>query len=160
VEAFEGSLRGLVARGTPAVNAVFSASLYSKWDKSFRGIDDTLAAIQRGEGAAGRLYASDARYNQLLAKVRELRKSIADFRAEMAKTGASLRDDEAYRKFTRLLASADQMLAALNRGEGRFGELLTSPQMYESLDGSLRNLDAFLKDFRANPRKYLRVKIF
>jgi len=92
--------------------------------------------------------------------VRDLRKSIADLRAQMAKTGASLQDDEAYRKLTRTLSDMDRSLAALNRGEGQFGQLLTSPQMYESLAGSLNNLDAFLKDFRSNPRKYLRTKIF
>ena len=159
VEAFEASLRGLVAHGTPAGNVVFGTN-YSKWDKSIRSIDDTLAAIQRGEGSAGRLYTSDDQYNQMLAKVRDLRKSIADFRAQVAKTGASLQDDEAYRKLTRMLADIDRSLAAINRGEGQFGQLLTSPQMYESLAGSLNNLDAFLKDFRANPRKYLRAKIF
>ncbi|HXE63372.1 MAG TPA: MlaD family protein [Bryobacteraceae bacterium] len=160
IEAFEASMRGLVARGTPAANAVFSTSLYSRWDKSFRGIDDTLAAIQRGEGTAGRLYTSDDQYNQILAKVRDLRKSIADFRAQMAKTGASLQNEDAYRNLTRMLANMDQSLAALNRGEGQFGQMLTSPQMYESLYGSLNNLDAFLKDFRSNPRKYLRAKVF
>jgi phospholipid/cholesterol/gamma-HCH transport system substrate-binding protein len=160
IEAFETSLRGLVARGTTAGNVVFGTSLYSKWDKSFRSIDDTLAAIERGEGKAGRLYASDQQYNNILAKVRDLRKSIADFRTRMAKTDASLQNDEAYRKLTRALAEMDRKLTALNRGEGQFGQMLTSPQMYESLYGSLNNLDAFLKDFRANPRKYLRTKIF
>jgi phospholipid/cholesterol/gamma-HCH transport system substrate-binding protein len=160
VEAFERSLRGLVAGGTPTANAVFTTSLYSKWDQAIRNVDNKLAAIQRGEGTAGRLYASDEQYNKLLGQVRDLRKSIADFRTSMAKTGASLGNDEAYRKLTRMLADTDEMLSALNRGEGRFGDLLMSPQMYESLSGSLANLDAFLQDFRSNPRKYLRVKIF
>ncbi|HVW09076.1 MAG TPA: MlaD family protein [Bryobacteraceae bacterium] len=160
IEAFEVSMRGLVARGTPTGNAVFSTSLYSKWDKSIRGIDDTLAAIQRGEGTAGRLYASDDQYNEILAKVRDLRKSVGDFRAELANADTSLQDDEAYRKLTRMLASADESLAAIDRGEGQLGELLTSPQKYESLAGSLKNLDDFLKDFRSNPRKYLRLKLF
>jgi ABC-type transporter Mla subunit MlaD len=159
IEAFEASMRGLVVRGTPTGDVVFGTK-YSKWDKSIRSIDDTLAAIQRGEGSAGRLYASDDQYNQILAKVRDLRKSIADFRVQMAKTGASLQNDEEYRKFTRMLADMDRTLTAINRGEGQFGQLLTSPQMYESLAGSLNNLDAFLKDFRSNPRKYLRTKIF
>jgi phospholipid/cholesterol/gamma-HCH transport system substrate-binding protein len=160
IQAFEASLRGLVARGTPTGNAVFSTSLYSKWDKSIRGIDDTLAAIQRGEGKAGQLYASDDQYNRILAKVRDLRKSIGDFQAQIAKTDASLQNDEAYQKLTRTLAEMDRKLAAINRGEGQFGQLLTSPQMYESLNGSLNNINAFLKDFRANPRKYLRMKLF
>src|SRR6185312_8269939 len=124
IEAFEGSMRGLVARGTPTGDVVFGTNLYSKWDKSFRSIDDTLAAIQRGEGKAGRLYASDEQYNQILAKVRDLRKTIADFRAQISKTDASLQNDEAYRKVTRMLAEMDRKLAALNRGEGQFGQML------------------------------------
>ncbi|HVY93105.1 MAG TPA: hypothetical protein VHA14_10165, partial [Bryobacteraceae bacterium] len=80
--------------------------------------------------------------------------------AELTKTGASLQDEEAYQKLTRMLASTDEMLAALNRGEGQFGELLTSPRQYEALAGSLKNLDDFLKDFRSNPKKYLRTKLF
>ena len=40
------------------------------------------------------------------------------------------------------------------------GELLTSPQLYESLAGSLKNLEDLLRDFNGNPRKYLRVKVF
>jgi hypothetical protein len=50
------------------------------------------------------------------------------------------------------------MLASLNRGDGQAGTLLTNPQMYESLVGALNNLQEFLKDFDANPKKYLRVK--
>jgi ABC-type transporter Mla subunit MlaD len=160
IEEFESSMRVLLVHGTATGDIVFGANLFSKWDKSIRGIDDTLASIQRGEGKAGLLYASDDQYNQILAKVRDLRKSLADFRAQMAKAGASLQNDEAYGKLTRLLADMDRSLAALNRGEGQFGQLLTSPQMYESLAGSLNNLDALLKDFRSNPRKYLRAKIF
>jgi phospholipid/cholesterol/gamma-HCH transport system substrate-binding protein len=78
----------------------------------------------------------------------------------MDKAGPDLRDDEAYRKITHMLASTDAMLAALNRGEGPAGELLTSPQLYESLAGSMKSLEDLLRDFRTNPKKYLRTKLF
>lgn len=160
VEAFEQSMRGLVASGQPAADAVFTTALYSKWEKAILNVDETLAAIQRGEGATGRFYASDEQYNQILAQVRDLRKSIADFHEGLKKTGTSLQDEETYRKLTRILASMDASISALNRGEGKAGDLLTNPQAYESLSESLKNLAAVLKDFRGNPKKYLRAKVF
>jgi len=160
VEVFEQDMRSLVVRGNPTGDAVFNASLYTKWDTSLRQIDDEMASIQKGEGTAGHFYASDALYNSILGQVRDLRKSIVQIRADMAKMAPGLRDEESYRKITRMLASTDAMLAALNRGEGQAGQLLTSPQLYESLEGSLRSLQELLKDFDGNPQKYLRAKVF
>lgn len=158
VDAFESSMRSLASRATPMGAAVFTPGQYTTWDKSLQNLDDTLQSIQHGEGAMGRLYVSDDQYNSILDQVKGLRKSIAGFRADMTKMGPQLRDDEMYRKITRMLKSTDDMLASLNRGDGQAGTLLTNPQMYESLVGALNNLQEFLKDFDANPKKYLRVK--
>jgi phospholipid/cholesterol/gamma-HCH transport system substrate-binding protein len=59
-----------------------------------------------------------------------------------------------------MLLSTDAVLASLNAGEGRAGELLLSPQLYESLNGALTQLQALMKDFRGNPKKYLHYKVF
>jgi len=160
VDTFESGMRALVARTTPAGAAVFTTSMYSNWDKSLHQIDDSMQAIQKGEGVVGHLYASDEQYNSILNQVRTLRKSVGEVRDRMSKAAPGLRDEESYRKLTRMLASTDEMLAALNRGEGKAGELLTNPQLYESLVGSLQSLEAVLKDFRGNPKKYLRAKVF
>jgi len=160
VDVFERDMRALVAHGNPAIDAVFSTSLYANWDKSLKQIDDTMQSVQKGEGVAGHLYASDEQYNTMLSSVRDLRKSIAEIRADLQKAGPGLRDDEAYLKISGMLASTDAALAALNRGEGQAGGLLISPEMYESLVGSLNGIRDLLKDFRADPRKYLRLKIF
>jgi phospholipid/cholesterol/gamma-HCH transport system substrate-binding protein len=139
VDVFEKGMRSLAALSTPAGQVVFTTTMYATWDKSLRQIDDTMQSIQRGEGAAGHLYVSDDQYNTILGQVRELRKSVAQFRADMAKAGPGLRDAETYNKITRMLAATDAMISALNRGEGKAGEL---------------------KDFDRNPQKYLRVKVF
>jgi phospholipid/cholesterol/gamma-HCH transport system substrate-binding protein len=34
-----------------------------------------------------------------------------------------------------------------------------NPTLYESLDGTTRELHGLLKDFRANPKKFLRIKV-
>jgi phospholipid/cholesterol/gamma-HCH transport system substrate-binding protein len=58
-----------------------------------------------------------------------------------------------------MLKSTDALLTSLNAGEGEAGRLLTNAQLYDSLNGKLAGMETFLRDFRENPRKYLRVKI-
>jgi phospholipid/cholesterol/gamma-HCH transport system substrate-binding protein len=160
VNSLEHSLRAFAATSSPMGQTVFSAAMATHWDETIHKLDDTLQSIQKGEGAAGKLYASDEQYNNILKQVKDLRKSIAQVRADVVKMGPGLRDEESYRKLTRMLASTDSMLAALNRGEGQMGDLLTNPQLYESLTGSLKNMQEFLKEFDNNPRKFLRLKVF
>ena len=45
------------------------------------------------------------------------------------------------------------------RGQGTLGQLLVNPQLYESLDGTTREMQGLFKDFRANPKKFLRIKL-
>ena len=61
-------------------------------------------------------------------------------------------------RITKLLVSTDATLASLNAGQGKAGDLLLNPQLYESLNGQLRSLQAVMKDLRGNPQKYLRYK--
>jgi phospholipid/cholesterol/gamma-HCH transport system substrate-binding protein len=37
--------------------------------------------------------------------------------------------------------------------------LLVNPQLYDSANGATRELHELLKDFRANPKKFLRIKL-
>jgi phospholipid/cholesterol/gamma-HCH transport system substrate-binding protein len=160
VESFERGMRALVARGNPTGDVVFTTSLYTNWDKSLKQIDDSMQAIQRGEGVAGHLYVSDEQYNTILGQIRDLRKSLVQFHADMQQAGPGLRNEETYQRVVAMLASTDKMISSLNRGEGQAGELLNNPELYESLVGSLKSLDDLLRDFDASPRKYLRTKLF
>jgi len=128
----------------------YSLELYDQIRDLLLKVDQTLLSIQNGG-----LLASDQQYNEALAQLRDLRASLASLSSK-----DMLRDDAAYQRIAQLLASTDQTIASLNAGEGRAGNLLTSPQLYESLNGSLRGMETFLRDLRVNPHKYLRYKIF
>jgi len=160
IDSAERGMRSLVARGNPTGDMVFTTSLYANWDKSLKQIDDSMQGIQRGEGVAGHLMVSDEQYNTILSQIRDLRKSLVQFHADMEQAGPGLRDEETYQKVVAMLTSTDKMISSLNRGEGQAGELLNSPELYESLVGSIRSLDELLRDFDANPKKYLRTKLF
>jgi phospholipid/cholesterol/gamma-HCH transport system substrate-binding protein len=140
--------------------ALYSPEFYNSMHDMAGQFDKALASIQNGEGAAGHLFADDEQYNQILHSLTDLRSSLADANAGKGKWGAMLQDDASYPQITRLLSDTDVLIASLNAGEGKGGRLLANAELYESLNGSLRRMEAFLRDFRENPRKYLRVKPF
>jgi phospholipid/cholesterol/gamma-HCH transport system substrate-binding protein len=129
--------------------------MYNQIHNSVLSVDKTLTSIQNGEGTAGRLFVSDDQYNQFVRQLTDLRASLA-----AANSSPLLQDDASYVRITRLLAATDAMIASLNAGEGRAGRLLTNQQLYESLNGSLKSMETLLRDFREDPRKYLRIKAF
>jgi hypothetical protein len=69
-----------------------------------------------------------------------------------------LQDDAKWVRAKLLLRQVDQSLAELTSGEGRTGRLLTNAQLYESVTGSLHQLELALRDLRENPARYLRIQ--
>ena len=51
------------------------------------------------------------------------------------------------------------LLDKINNGQGTLGQLVVNPTLYESLDGTTRELQGLLKDFRSNPKKFLHIKL-
>ena len=98
----------------------------------------------------GRLLRDSGQYDQLLASVRDLHKSITALR------GGSLLQSEAQ------YAEWNQKLAAWIQGvdELTANPTLLTPAVYENLSGEARELRDTLREFRLNPRKFLRLKIF
>jgi len=57
------------------------------------------------------------------------------------------------------MARVDVLLDKVNKGDGTLGQLLNNPALFESLDGTTREVRALLKDFRANPKKFLTIQL-
>ena len=53
----------------------------------------------------------------------------------------------------------NSLITALNEGEGSLGKLLKDPEMAESLERSLTNLNLLLQDIRLNPGRYTHFKV-
>ena len=64
-------------------------------------------------------------------------------------------------EYTLAIARSEEALA-LSRSVDEFqaGPLLTDQQLYESLLGASQEFATTLKDFRSNPKKFLRLKLF
>jgi phospholipid/cholesterol/gamma-HCH transport system substrate-binding protein len=131
-------------------NLLYGKDLYQNVSVTFQRLDATLAEIQAGRGASGKLLRDPAGYD-------DIRKQMADVRRQVEQ----IRDTE-FMKSDALYQSWNQNLASLSRSVDSFnaGESMTGVQTYESLLGATQELGSALKDFRTNPRKYLRLKVF
>jgi len=157
---FDSALHAFLTPQSSLGKAFYSPEIYDRLHDLAVQVDQALVPIQNGQGTAGRLFSSDEQYNQILRQLTSLRSTLADANAGKGKLGEALQDDSGYRQITRLMSATDAMIASLNAGEGQAGRLLTNAQLYEALNGSLRNMESLLRDLRENPQKYLRVKPF
>ena len=53
----------------------------------------------------------------------------------------------------------DTLLDKINSGQGTLGQLLVNPSLYQNLDSTTREVNGLMKDFRTNPKKFLRIKL-
>ncbi len=160
LDAFHTTLHKFTSPQSDLGKAFFTLEIYNDIEDFIRTVDKALAGIQSGEGTLGHAFASDDQYNDAVRAIRDLRSFLADANAGKGGWGPWLQDDSNYRQFTRILAGASRSIDELNHGNGKASQLLANAQVYESLTGSLRQMEAMLRDLRQDPRRYLRVHPF
>jgi len=57
------------------------------------------------------------------------------------------------------LGKVDSIIDKVASGQGTLGQLLVNQQLYDNLNGATREMHLLMKDFRANPKKFLRIKL-
>jgi phospholipid/cholesterol/gamma-HCH transport system substrate-binding protein len=169
-EALYRSLTGTVQQAekiTIAVNSgrgtlgrlIYDEALYEDLRGTLARTNRMLDGIERGEGTAGKLLKDPALYEDVRNAVGEMRTLLADLNAGKGTAGKLLKDEELHRRIDSTVNRLDTMLARINSGEGTLGQLLVNPSMYENLEGLTREMRGLMKDFRANPKKFLRIKL-
>jgi phospholipid/cholesterol/gamma-HCH transport system substrate-binding protein len=159
------SIAGTVQLMTKTLNAELFAS---------GGIRD----IRRSLANAAALSANAAQLSQQLNAIaaeqsRNLSLTMASFR-RAASAIDSAKIDSTMRNFQTSSASltniaanldqtskrADNLLAGIERGDGNAGKLLKDTLLYRDLRGLVTQADSVLADLKANPKKYINLRIF
>jgi len=60
----------------------------------------------------------------------------------------------------RALEQTSALLHKVNSGEGSLGQMATNDSLYRNLNSAAQSLDLLLKDFKANPKRYVHVSMF
>lgn len=120
-------------------------------------LSDAAATVQR---VAERIDSSTAS-----GQVRSVVDNAAAASAELRDAAASLRvlSDRlsvSQSRLDTLLVSSHSLVAKLDSGNGSLGLLVNDPSLYQQTDSLMRQLRALLTDFQANPKRYIRLRIF
>lgn len=138
---------------------LYDDSLYQEVRAPIKRIDAMLDDLQQGRGTAGKLLKDPKVYDELQQTLAEMRKLSQELNAGKGTAGKLLKDDKLYNQFTELTGKLDTMIDRINSGQGTVGQLLVNPQMYEAMNGAMREFQGLAKDMRANPKKFLRIKL-
>jgi len=108
-----------------------------------RNATETMAAFRNSATKLGTL-ADSAQIEASLTNVRQITANTARLSANLDSTNAQIQ---------RLLGLAE-------KGNGTVGKLLTDTLVYNDLHRLIRQADSLLADIKANPKKYINVRIF
>jgi len=84
---------------------------------------------------------------------------VAGINAGRGTAGKLLKDDRLYGQLDQLIGKLGATVDKINSGQGTMGQLLVNPQLYESLTAATREFQSLAKDIRANPKKFLTIRL-
>jgi len=160
VSQFQRAVHAAEDKNTLTGRLMFDETYYDKLEAPVKRLDHTLADVQAGKGSAGKLLKDPAQYDQLRKSVANLNRALADLNAGKGAGGKLLKDDELYKRINRILDDLNAQVDAFNSGEGVLGQLMANASLYETLQGAANNLHDMLRQLSANPKKFLRPKLF
>jgi phospholipid/cholesterol/gamma-HCH transport system substrate-binding protein len=147
---------------------------YNKLISILNRADRTLQDIQASEGTLNKLIYDKTLYTKLTSladksiqaadDVRDLNKKIM---SKDGTIGLLLNDREFYDKGITLLTKAEssvkaieEVTAKVNSSTGTAGKLVNDKALYEKMNKMVDDLDALVKDFKEDPRKYIKFSVF
>lgn len=122
-------------------------------------LDDITGKIRAGEGGLGKLVSDPETAASLSDMIRQLDAVSARMADGEGSLGALMSDREFYDKLNSLSANIDNITARVERGEGTMGQLVQDRQLYDNLAATTSELQGLIKDIRADPQRFLRIRV-
>ena len=129
---------------------LYSDQMYQRVLAPIQELDQTLGKIQSGQGPIGQVLRDTAQYEQTRATLQDLRSTL-----ESLSSGALLQSDEMYKVWNRSVTSLIQAVDQFNTDP-----MFRTSEVYDNLNGFAAGTAKSLRDFRQDPRKYLRMRLF
>lgn len=133
-------------------------------DTLSRGLQSAVASLNRTAASAA-LIASRVDSSSSSGEIRQMVDDMSHAAAELRRTSGQIRmmSEQLSKTQGRLdsfLTNGDSVLVKLNTGQGSLGLLLNDPSLYRNGDSLLTQLRGLVTEVRANPKKFVSVRIF
>ncbi len=126
---------------------------------SLQNLEAVTGRIRSGQGSLGRLLKYDDLAKSLSSTTANLDSVTGRIRRGEGTAGKLVTDEALYNQLNSLSDRLDTVVANLQSGQGTAGQLLQDKELYENMNGAVGELRALVKDIRADPKKYLNVRV-
>jgi phospholipid/cholesterol/gamma-HCH transport system substrate-binding protein len=138
---------------------LYDREVYDDFRKTLARADSLIQGLQEGQGTAGLFLKDRAVYDETRKTIAGFRKIVDGLNAGEGSAGKILKSDDLHKQLSDTIAKLDLMMDKVNSGQGTIGQLLVNQQLYDNLSGATREMHLLMKDFRSNPKKFLRIKL-
>lgn len=128
-------------------------------EASLQNLEQVTAKIRAGEGSLGKLLNDDALSRSLTSTTSNLDAITGRINRGEGTLGKLTTNDELFNRLNSMTDRVDKLMASLQQGQGTAGQLLQDKQLYENMNGAVGELKGLLNDIRADPKKYLNVRV-
>jgi phospholipid/cholesterol/gamma-HCH transport system substrate-binding protein len=153
------------------VGYIFNEETQNNLKKSFASIKRTVSYLETSTQNLDSLMTQEkSRIATILNNVENITKNLNNNSEAITNTITNMSDISDSLKAANLaqtLSDVDKALNDLavitekiNNGEGSFGQLVNNDTLYNELERASKNLDRLVWDIRANPERYVNVKLF
>ena len=149
VQAGQGTLGKLIA----------SDEMYSKVDKGLDNVNVILTDVRAQKGTIGKLLYDPSLYDQAKQALTNGNATLDDVRAGKGTLGKLVTDDTLYNKMRDTSSNLATATAKLNENTNTAGRIFSDPKLYDNLTQLTGDMRLLISDFRANPKKFLHIKV-
>lgn len=144
---FKRQIEKVASKTNPVGSMLYTDQFYRQIREPLLLLDRRLSDIQAGKGQLAELLTQNVQFARLRNELISFRLPI-----ENLNKGAFIASDQMYAGWSRGLTSLIQDVEAFNTNP-----LMTSSELYDSLNGFASELRDQVKEFRQDPRKFLRI---
>ncbi|MGH9253770.1 MAG: MlaD family protein [Vicinamibacterales bacterium] len=130
-----------------------------KLEASLQNFETITARIRAGEGSLGKFLTDDALARSLTSTTTNLDSITGRINRGEGTAGKLINDRELYDRLNSMSERLDKVMAGLQQGDGTAGLLLRDRQLYENMNSAVGELRQLVRDIRADPRKFLNVRV-
>jgi phospholipid/cholesterol/gamma-HCH transport system substrate-binding protein len=128
-------------------------------ESSLKNFDAISERIRAGEGSLGKFLNDDTLARSFSSTASNLDAITGRISRGEGTAGRLISDQALYDRLNSMSDRLDKVMAGLQQGEGTAGQLLRDRQLYENMNGAVGELRQLVRDIRADPRKFLNVRV-
>jgi len=165
------SLMGSFDTLLTVLNKVMNEGTKDNLIKSFASIRNTLNHLEATTSTLDTIVTNQkGRMSEIITNVESITKNIRNNNkqissainnvSKMTDTLAAANLSKTIVTTQRALENFEQITEKINKGKGSLGLLVNNDSLYYQLEGSSKNLNLFLQDLKAHPKKYVHFSVF